>query len=81
MDEPRLIKVIPLPGYILELHYETMEVKRFDVSPYIRGEWYSELRDESYFKSVRISSDRKHLEWRNGQDLAPHNVYENSFFV
>lgn len=29
--------------------------KIFDVSPYIKGEWYSELSDEKYFKTIRTN--------------------------
>jgi hypothetical protein len=74
--EPRIRRIKPLPEYKLQLGYETGEVKVFDVKPYIRGSWYSELRDQAYFNAVRIIDDGDGIEWPNGQDLAPHELYE-----
>ncbi len=79
MNQPRIIEVTPLEDYKLFLVYETEEKRVFDVSPYIRGDWYGKLRDASYFKSVHISGNT--VEWAGGQDLAPHELYEHSVSV
>lgn len=78
MLQPKLIDVIPLEHYCLRLKYETGEVKVFDVAPYISGPWYEELRDISYFKTVQVLPDGIGIEWSNGQDIAPHELYECS---
>ena len=52
--QPRLVKAEPVDHLKLRLTYETGEVKLFDVSPYASGPWYGELRDESYFRTVRM---------------------------
>ena len=52
------------------------EKRIFDVGPYIRGGWYGKLQDVSYFKSVRVAGDT--VQWASGQDLAPHELYDNS---
>ncbi|MCL2106636.1 MAG: DUF2442 domain-containing protein [Oscillospiraceae bacterium] len=63
---------------MLELVYETGERKLFDVAPYIFGSWYEELRNTSYFRGVRLIDGGISVEWPNGQDIAPHELYENS---
>ena len=78
MLQPKLTTVIPRENYHLELHYVTGEKKLFDVSPYISGSWFGELRDPSYFRAVRLLPDGHHIEWPNEQDLAPHELYELS---
>ena len=78
MLQPRLRTVEPLSGFRLRLTYENQEVKVFDVTPYISGSWYSELKDESYFRSVKVLPGGVGIEWLNGQDIAPHELYEMS---
>ena len=77
MLQPRIIGLEPLDSYKLKLQYDTGEIKLFDVSPYISGEWFGLLRDKDYFKSVRIIPGGTGIEWREGQDIAPHELYED----
>ena len=81
MLQPRLIDVTPLAPMKLRLHYETGEVRVFDVSPYVTGSWFSELKDETYFKTVHLLPDGVGIEWANGQDIAPHELYDYSTVV
>lgn len=75
---PKLLAVEPLAPLKLRLTYETGEIKIFDVAPYASGSWYGELRDPSYFRTVRLLPDGAGIQWGNGQDLAPHELYERS---
>lgn len=81
MLQPRLIKVEPMPDLKLCLYYETNEVKVFDVTPYATGTWFGQLKDERYFNSVQLLPGGIGIEWPEGQDIAPHELYENSISV
>ena len=76
MLQPKIIEVKPLPNYQLYLKYETNEEKVFNVLPYISGDWFGKLKEEEYFKTVRLSGNT--VEWQGGQDIAPHELYELS---
>jgi len=78
MLQPRIMKVEPLPDYRLKLDYETGEVKYFDVGPYIDGAWFGRLKDARYFKTVHLAMDGSGIEWADGQDIAPHELYDLS---
>ncbi|MCI8406900.1 MAG: DUF2442 domain-containing protein [Oscillospiraceae bacterium] len=78
MLQPRLVNVEPVGHLKLKLTYETGEVKLFDVSPYANGSWFGELREDAYFRTVRILPGGTGIEWNNGQDIAPHELYECS---
>ena len=52
MLQPKVTAVKPLPDYKLLLDFETGERKIFDVTPYIRGDWYGKLRDVDVFLTV-----------------------------
>jgi hypothetical protein len=78
MLQPKIIKLKTLSDYKLKLFYETGEEKIFDVSPYIQGDWYGRLQDEEYFKTVYIQHDGIGIAWEDGQDIAPHELYDES---
>lgn len=76
MLQPKVIDVKPLSDYKLLLTFETAETKLFDVHPYLSGSWFEQLKDDTYFKTVRISGNT--VAWIGGQDIAPHELYEHS---
>ena len=78
---PKIIDVEPLEDYNLKLSYETGEIKLFNVLPYISGTWYEELYNNDYFKSVHLISNGYGIEWENGQDIAPHELYDMGITV
>ena len=81
MLQPRLLKVEPVKPMKLRLFYESGEVKLFDVAPYATGTWYVQLKDEAYFNAVQLLPGGIGIEWPEGQDIAPHELYENSVEV
>ncbi len=78
MLQPAIVKVEPVRDNALILLYETGERKKFDVSPYIKGSWFGKLADFSYFSTVHLLPNGSGIEWADGQDIAPHELYENS---
>jgi hypothetical protein len=75
MLQPKIVELQTLVDYKLKIRYETGEERVFDVSPYIRGDWYGRLKDPSYFSTVRIILGGVGIEWPEGQDIAPHELY------
>jgi len=76
---PRVVKAYPQDEYFLELHFDNGEIKRFDVKPYIQGDWYSGLSDQNYFNKVTV--DGFTVVWPDGQDLCPDDLYYLSIKV
>jgi hypothetical protein len=65
-----------LDDYELELTFENNETKIFDVKPYLDTGLFAKLKNENFFKLVKISYDT--IEWPNGIDLDPEVLYEKS---
>ena len=76
MLRPTATRVIPLDQYLLKITFDNGEDRIFDVKPYIQGSWYGELSDPAYFKSVFPNGFS--VEWANGQDLCPDELYYSS---
>lgn len=68
--------VKPLENYKLLLTFENDEQKVFDVTPYLEVGKFSELKDDTLFKSVHISFDS--IAWKNKLDLDPELLYSKS---
>lgn len=69
-------EVKPLNDYQLVLTFENGETRIFDMKPYLDKGIYRELKDESKFRSVRVSFDS--IEWCNQADIDPEFLYEKS---
>ncbi|MDQ2088158.1 DUF2442 domain-containing protein [Herbivorax sp. ANBcel31] len=68
--------VKPLSEYQLLLTFENGEKRLFDMKPYLDKGIYKELKDESKFRSVKVSFDS--IEWCNQADIDPEFLYEKS---
>lgn len=76
--EPRIVSVKPDADFRVILEYETGERKRFDVEPYIRGDFLGKLAEKAYFEQVRVVDGGTAVGWPNGQDIGPEDLYELS---
>jgi len=72
----KVTEVKVLENYQLELSFNTGETRVFDVGPYLDKGIFTELRDPSYFRSVRLAFGT--IAWPNEQDFAPESLYVES---
>jgi hypothetical protein len=80
--EPELVSVTGarvLARYILELTFDTGEVKVLDVELLLWGKVFERVRaDYDYFRSVRADNESGTIVWPDGADLAPSVLYTRS---
>ncbi len=76
MAKVKPVSVTPLEDLTLLIDFSNGERRLFDVKPYINGSWYGSLADKSIFQTVHIAGNT--VEWADGQDIAPHELYELS---
>ncbi len=76
MKYPIVLSVVPREDYSVVVTFETGEIKKFNVKPYISGDWFGKLIDTTVFNTVRPAGNT--IEWADGQDIAPHELYELS---
>jgi hypothetical protein len=70
---PSVKSVEPISDYKLRLQFENGESKLFDVSPYLDKGIFVELKDENYFKQVRVAFGS--IEWPHEQDFSRDTLY------
>ena len=77
MIYPKAVGVIPLSDYRLRVSFDNGEQRIFDVKPYIKGEWFSELLNPDVFNAVKVEG--LSVAWPDGQDIAPDCLYINAY--
>lgn len=76
---PKAIDVNVLNDYKLEILFDNNEKKIFDVNPYFKFKKFQELKDKNIFQTVKISG--LSIEWENGADICPDELYNNSTII
>lgn len=79
MLRPTATHVEVICAYQILVEFNNGEKRSFDVEPYIKGDWYGQLRVMEYFK--RVTTDGYTVVWPNGQDICPDELYELSQLV
>ncbi len=72
----KVISVKPLKDFILQIEFDSKEIRFFDVKPYLNFGIFTELKSENYFNDVRTSLGS--ITWKNGQDFSPETLYLKS---
>ena len=75
---PEPIEVKAIEKYKLYIKFENGEEKILDMGQDINEKFYANLKDYEYFKNVKISETGITIQWKNGEDIAPVNLYYNS---
>lgn len=79
-ETPDILGVKVLDNYLIYLKFETNEEKIYDMKKLINeNKFYNKLKDKNYFKDVKIRGDS--IEWENGEDVAPENLYYDSINI
>ena len=68
----KIISVIPLEGKKVAVVFYDGISGTFDVTPYIRSDFFKRLEDDIYFKQVRLFFTG--IGWPDGQDLGPDTI-------
>ena len=70
------VTVEPLKEYKLLITFDNKEKRIFDVTPYLGDSFFAPLKSLPIFNSVKVSPIS--LEWVNGIDMCPDELYYNS---
>lgn len=73
---PKIIDVAALADYNVLITYENSEKRILSLVPFFEAGLFFELKNEELFKTVKVSFDT--IEWDNGIDIDPEDVYERS---
>lgn len=67
-------KINYIDGYKISLTFNDKKTKIVDIEPYLKRGVFLPLRDQDYFKKVRLSGNT--IVWPNDADFCPDVLYE-----
>lgn len=70
---PDVKSVKAIENHILIIEFSNNELKAFDVTPFLEKGIFIELKNETYFKQVRVAFGA--IEWPNEQDFSKDTLY------
>lgn len=70
---PLVVSVEPLAGYQLKVCFDNGETRVFDVTPYLDKGIFTQLKDENYFRRVKVVMGS--VEWPDEQDFSHDSLY------
>ena len=65
-----------LRKYELRLVFDDGITKDVNLRDELYGEVFEPLKDENFFRQVKVNADTNTIEWPNGADFAPEFLYE-----
>ena len=65
-----------LGKYELRLTFDDGITKDVNLRDELYGEVFELLKDEGFFRQVKVNTDTNTIEWPNGADFAPEFLYE-----
>jgi len=78
---PRIVSVKPLSGKRLEIAFSNGIVKEYDCNPVIVKPEFVLLRDDGFFKNVRVDSGGYGISWNDNIDLSEFELWKNGVEV
>jgi hypothetical protein len=78
---PRILSVKALSGKRLEIAFSNGIVKEYDCNPVIKRPVFFPLRDEGFFKNVRVDSGGYGISWNDDIDLSEYELWKNGIEV
>lgn len=70
---PDVVRVVTLPGYCLQAEFETGEIRRFDMKPYLDYPAFAALKGDALFERAHVRHGT--VAWNDDIDLSPDTLY------
>lgn len=79
MIPPRIKEIRALDDFYIEITYVTGERRLYNMKENLKYDFYKKLKNIEYFKLAKSAETT--IEWPNGEDTNPNELYENSIKV
>ena len=70
---PDVIKVVPQSDYVIVAEFETGEVRRFNMRPYLHYPAFAALNESALFMRAHVAHGT--VAWSDEIDLSPDTLY------
>ena len=78
MNAPKILSVQALENKKLLVKFVNGVEKIYDCSPLLHIEMFQALKNEAFFKSVKVDSGGYGISWNDDADLSEYELWTNS---
>ena len=81
MNTPKIVSVQPLEDKRLLVKFENDVEKIYDCNPLLHLEMFEVLKNEAFFKAVKVDSGGYGISWNDDADLSEYELWTNGVEV
>jgi hypothetical protein len=81
MDTPKILSVQALENKNLLVKFVNGVEKLYDCNPLLRLEMFEVLKNDAFFKSVKVDSGGYGISWNDDADLSEYELWTNGVEV
>lgn len=74
---PRITEATALPGHQLRVRFNNGETRCYDFRPHLALDAFHLLRNEAFFRAVRVDAGGFGLSWNDDMDIAASELWIN----
>jgi hypothetical protein len=77
----RILKVIPLPDNKLRILFDNRKIKIYDCKQLFQKPDFSLLKEESFFRSVKVDIGGYGISWNDNIDISEYELWTNGIEI
>ena len=81
MNTPKILSVQPLEGKRLSIKFENDVEKIYDCNPLLDLDMFEMLKNEAFFKAVKVDAGGYGISWNDDADLSEYELWTNGVEV
>jgi hypothetical protein len=81
MDTPKILSVETLENKMLLVRFVNGVEKIYDCAPLLSREMFEVLKNDAFFKSVKVDSGGYGISWNDEADLSEYELWTNGVEV
>ena len=77
MKCPKILSAEAIDNHTLVIEFDNKQKKRYDVTPLLKKQMFSSLKNAAFFKSVKVEQGGYAVAWDSNIDLSEYELWSN----
>lgn len=77
MRYPKVKSALAIDDHTLLVEFDNNEKRKYDVTPLLRKDMFSRLRNPAFFKSVQVEQGGYAVVWDSAIDISEHELWQH----
>lgn len=77
MNYPKILSAVATDSSTLLIEFDNKIKKKYDITPLLKKEMFSPLKNSAFFKAVRVDQGGYAVVWDSNIDLSEYELWRN----